>query len=286
MSVREFSLINEKGDRYSLMDIKNKCLLTNPGGLGYKYNSTYEQIGDYFIQNLRQIEQGQITGDINCLSYDNFTDLVNFIETAEKLRFAYKIPYDNRETVEFYKDVSIQSISKTEKQTNGVITEPIVFDCLSLWYEENVQIFTIEPQSNEVKWPFKWPAKFVNLKDKNKEFKNNGHTEAPVEIEISGHVINPCIQVYIENDLVQELKINIEIEEYEKFLYGTIPNQFYIERERTNGTKESLKSLDYLDFYNDNVIRLAKGETSRIKLSADNNIINAKIKVMPQYKIL
>ena len=58
--VREFKLINEKGQEYSLMDIYKYCLLTEPSGLGYNYSTEYEQLGDTFIANLRKIEQGQI----------------------------------------------------------------------------------------------------------------------------------------------------------------------------------------------------------------------------------
>ena len=35
--VREFSLLNEKNQMFSLMDIENYCLLTEPTGLGMTY---------------------------------------------------------------------------------------------------------------------------------------------------------------------------------------------------------------------------------------------------------
>ena len=60
--VREFNLINNKGQRYSLMDIENSTLMTDPSGLGYSYSDEYEQLGNTFISNLRKIEQGQIQG--------------------------------------------------------------------------------------------------------------------------------------------------------------------------------------------------------------------------------
>ena len=37
--VREFNLINEKGQNFSLMDIYNAFLLTEPQGLGYGYTA-------------------------------------------------------------------------------------------------------------------------------------------------------------------------------------------------------------------------------------------------------
>ena len=55
--VREFKILNEKGQEFSLMDIKNYCLLTNPTGLGYSYQTEYEQLGNTFINKLRRTEQ-------------------------------------------------------------------------------------------------------------------------------------------------------------------------------------------------------------------------------------
>lgn len=85
--VREFRLINEKGQEFSLMDIYNYCLLTDPNGLGYAYTTEYQQIGNTFIENFRQIQQGQINGTVNFMNYDNFTSFANFIEGAESLKF-------------------------------------------------------------------------------------------------------------------------------------------------------------------------------------------------------
>lgn len=138
--VREFKLLNENGQGFSLMDIENSVLLTEPSGLGYAYETEYERVGTSFIANIRNIAQGQIGGTINSLNYDNLRKLGNFIEKAESLRFSYKVPYDSG-TREFFKDINIVSLEKTEIQPNGVLSQAIVFDCLSLWYEENQTVY-------------------------------------------------------------------------------------------------------------------------------------------------
>lgn len=94
---------------------------------------------------------------------------------------------------------------------------------------------------------------------------------------------NPKIQIYIENELYQQVTINTEIAEYEKLLYCSKENEFYIQRLKTDGTKESLFDLDVIDFYNNNVIRLPKNIDCEIRLVADNTIQNAKITILPQY---
>lgn len=283
--VREFKLINEKGQEYSLMDIKNYCLLTEPSGLGYSYNTEYEQLGSTFITNLRRIEQGQITGQVNFLNYENYKKIIDFIEKSESLKFSYKIPLTNG-VKEYFKDVQIQSITKTEIQPNNVISETIVFDCLSLWYEENRVIYTIEPISNEIRWNFRWDSRFADYNARNLTFINNGHIEAPIFVEINGEVVNPKIELYVEGELYQSVTFTTTIQLYEKFLYGTKENDFYVDRQNTDGTLTSLFRLDVLNINNDNVIRLPKNKNCEIVLTADNEILNAQITILVYYKAI
>lgn len=283
--VREFKLVNEKGQEYSMMDIQKYCLLTEPSGLGYSYFTEYEQLGNTFISNLRKIEQGQVTGNVIFLNYDNFKSFVDFIERAEDLKFAYKIPFKDGAR-EYFKDVNVQSLTKTQIQTNGVINESITFDCLSLWYEEKKVIYTIEPQTNEIRWDFEWDSRFADYDTRSLSYINNGHVEAPILLEMSGHLINPKIELYVEGELYQEVPFFVEIEEYEKLLYGTKENEFYIKKQKTDGTLESLFNLDVINFENDNVIRLPKNKSCELRLTADNEVLNAQVTILTYYKAI
>lgn len=281
--VRGFRLLNEKGQSYSLMDIQNNCLLTEPNGLGYSYSTEYEQLGNIFVENLRKFEQGQITGIVNFLKYDNFKELVDFIERAENLKLAYKIPFKNGEK-EYLKDINIQSLTKSQIQTNGVMSETITFDCLSLWYEQNTIVYNMEGQEDELRWDFEWDSKFTDYDTRSLKYINEGHVEAPVLIEIAGHVINPKIELYVEGELYQEVPFSVEIKEYEKLLYGSKENEFYINKQNADGTLTSLFSLDYIDFKNDNVIRFPKNKSCELRLKADNEILNAQVTILAYYK--
>lgn len=283
--VREFKLVNEKGQEYSLMDIKNYCLLTDPSGLGYSYSAEYEQLGNTFITNLRKLEQGQISGTVNFLNYDNYKNFVDFIERAETLKFSYKIPFKNS-TKEYFKDVNIQNLTKTQIQTNNVISETVTFDCLSLWYEQTTAIYTIEPKDNEIRWDFEWDSRFADYDTRNLQYINEGHVESPIVVEINGHVINPKIELYVEGQLYQTVEFTVEIEEYEKLLYGTKEDEFYINRQKTDGTLEDLFKDWIIDFPNDNVIRLPKNKSCELRLKAKNEILNAKVVILAYYKAI
>lgn len=281
--VREFKLVNEKGQNYSMMDIHNYCLLTEPSGLGYGYNAEYEQLGNTFITNLRRMEQGQINGQVNFLNYDNYKKLVDFIEKSESLKFSYKVPLTSG-VKEYLKDVQIKDITKTEIQENGVMSENITFDCLSLWYEENKTIYTITPQESELRWDFRWDSKFGDYSARNLSFINQGHVEAPILVSIDGQVLNPSIELYVEGQLYQTVEINTLIDQYEKLLYSSKENDFYINRQNTDGTLTSLFDLDVINFENDNVIRLPKNKSCELLLKADNDITHAEVSILVYYK--
>ncbi len=282
--VREFNLINEKGQKFSLMDIYNAFLLTEPQGLGYGYTTEYQQLGNTFVENLRNIQQGQIIGTANFLEYDNYKTFVDFVEGAESLRFGYKIPYRDGSTKEYFKDVSFQNITKTQKQVNGIFSETVTFDCLSLWYEENTVIYSITPQTNEIRWDFMWDSRFTDYDTRNLQYINQGHTDAPILVQMDGHLVNPKIELYIDGELYQSVGIKVEIQEYEKLLYGTKEHDFYLMKQKTDGTLESLFGTDYIDPANDNVIRIPKNRSCELRLTADNEVLNAQVTVLPQYK--
>ena len=266
------------------MDIYNAFLLTEPQGLGYGYTTEYQQLGNTFVENLRNIQQGQIIGTANFLEYDNYKTFVDFVEGAESLRFGYKIPYRDGSTKEYFKDVSFQNITKTQKQVNGIFSETVTFDCLSLWYEENTVIYSITPQTNEIRWDFMWDSRFTDYDTRNLQYINQGHTDAPILVQMDGHLVNPKIELYIDGELYQSVGIKVEIQEYEKLLYGTKEHDFYLMKQKTDGTLESLFGTDYIDPANDNVIRIPKNRSCELRLTADNEVLNAQVTVLPQYK--
>ena len=97
-----------------------------------------------------------------------------------------------------------------------------------MWYEENTIIYTIEKLTNEIRWDFRWDSRFTDYDSRNLHYINTGHVEAPIYVEMDGHLVNPKIELYVEEELYQTVKVTTEIAEYEKLLYDTRENQFFI----------------------------------------------------------
>ena len=280
--VREFKLINEKGQQFSMMDIKKHCLLTQPTGLGYDYITDYEQVGNSFISNIRKIGQGQIVGQVNFLKYDNYKALIDFIETSDSLRFSYKIPFESTYK-EYFKDVQIQSITKTEIQPNEVMSETSTFDCLSLWYEEIETVYDMTAGENEMRWDFRWDSRYISFDVRSLIYDNKGHVEAPIQIEIDGAVDNPKIEIIVNETTIANLTIPVSLTSYEKLLYSSKTGDIYIRKQLADGTYENLFTKQYIDITNNNIFKLPLG-ASEIRFTADDEITSAKLIIYPQYK--
>ena len=282
MKVRRFLLENEKGQRYRLDSLNEGCFLTSPSNLGYSYETDFERLGYNFIENNRKIEQKNPSGTAYFKSYDKVKEFIDFIENSINLKWIYIVPYDSAEKT-YYRDVSMIRLDKTEKEGKWLAC-PVEFAGLSLWYEENTVIYTITPQTDEIRWDFKWDSKFSDYDSRNLQYVNKGHTDAPILVQMDGHLVNPRIELYVDGELYQSVKITVEIQEYEKLLYGTKENDFYIMKQNTDGTTTSLFDLDHIEFENDNVIRIPVNRSCELRLTADNEVLNAQVTVLPQYK--
>lgn len=277
MGIRKFLLKNEKGQQFRLDSLKDGCFFTSPKNFGYSYKIDFIQLGNTFIENEKVLEQKNPSGTLYFKSYDKVEEFIDYVESSERLKLLYTIPLENKEKI-YYKDIITVNFEKTEK--NGKWLEcPIEFAGKSLWYEEVVSIYNMSAKTDELRWNFKWDSKFTSYDIRRLEYINKGHVEAPIVVEINGPVKNPKIELYVEGELYQTVALNIEINEYEKLLYSTKEDDFYISKQNTDGTIEDLFDLDYINPENDNIIRLPKNKSCELRLKADNEILNAIVKI-------
>ena len=203
-----------------------------------------------------------------------------------QLKFAYKIPYSDGSTKEYFKDVNIQNIGKGQIDVDGILKSNVSFDCLSLWYEENKTIYSTSAKEDEIRWNFKWDSKFVDYNNRTLQYINNGHVPAPILIRIKGPVVNPTLTLKVEGQVYQDITFNITLQEYETFEYCTLENSFYIRKENTDGTYTNLFDLDYIVPANNNVIKIPQNKSCELIMSADGEILNAEVSVYAYYKIV
>lgn len=282
--IRNFYFENEIGQRIDCQKIDGNLFLYNVTGLGFEKETEYVQIGNTFVKNKENIKQNIIEGELEFynMTYDEYTNFIDFVLSSKSLKLIYVPKTSQRK--EFYRDIDIVKIDKNEEDDYNVLISPITIYCKSLWYKQDVAIYTIKAQDDEIRWDFRWDSRFTDYDSRNLTYINKGHVEAPVLIEMSGHLVNPKIELYVEGELYQTVAFNVEIAEYEKLLYSTKENEFYIRKQNTDGTIEDLYDLDFIDFYNDNVIRLPLNKSCEIRLKADNEVLNAQVTILAYYK--
>ena len=282
--IRNFYFENEKGQRVDCQKINGGLFLYDVNGLGFEKEVEYVRVGNTYIKDIEYIKQNVIEGNLEFydMSYDEYKNFVDFILHSEKLKIIYVPKLTNR--VEYFRDIDFVKIAKSEGDDFNILKSPIQINCLSLWYRENIVNYSIEDVENEIRWDFEWDSRFNEYNSRSLNFINEGHTEAPIEVEIKGHVLNPKIELYVEGQLYQTVTFSIDISQYEKLLYGTKENDFYIMKRNADGTKTSLFNLDVINFENDNVIRLPQNKSCEIKISADNEVTNAQITILTFYK--
>lgn len=276
---RKFYLENENGQRYDLNNLKNTCFFSSPTGLGYSYQTDYKQIGTSYISNIRELNQGEIQGNLLFKNYDKYLDFIKYIQSSNQLKIVYTVPFNDGTSQEYFKDVDINRIEKTE-MISGVLNCPISFLCKTIWYSKTQTVYTIAPTSNEIRWDFKWDSRFSSYDNRNIIFENKGHEDAPFLLQIDGFVLNPCIAIYFNGIKQNELKLNLEILEGEKLFYSTKDNDLFIYKVLTNGDIVNL--FNDLDLNNKNFFKLPKG-ICEIRLTADNDITSAVLTIYQQY---
>ena len=254
MRVRRFLIENEKGKQFRLDSLKEGCFLTSPSDLGYSYNVNFVQLGYDFIENNRKIEQKKPSGTLYFKSYDKVKEFCDFVESSQKLKWIYIIPFENEEKI-YYRDVSMIKLDKTEKKGKW-LSCPVQFAGLSLWYEQNETIFKIETYEDEMRYSFKWNSRYIDYNTRSIQFNNKGHVEAPFQVEIDGFVQNPTIAVFTDNEEYASIKVPLKINEFEKFLYSSKTGDIYIQKQNTDGTKENLWKNDYIDIKKQNIFKL------------------------------
>lgn len=275
--VRNFKILNQVGQEFLLNDLKNYCFLNNPSGLGYEYSTEYLKIGNSFIQNTKEIQQGKISGELVFKSYENYKSFIDFIEKSIELKFVYLVPKETTHD-EYYKDVDVFSIEKTEKGLDGLLRVPIVLNTKSLWYKEISKIYTLSAEANQNRWDVDWDFTINDTTIGELEVINSGHVESGFILEIDSYVENPTLRIVDYLGKEQQVIFNITIEEGQKLLFSTQDEDMYILLEDENGIQTNI--INCLDFNNKNFIKMPIGKNTVI---LEENIYSAKLTLFESY---
>ena len=202
--MRKIYLVNEVGSTY-FFDYRNSTLISSIGNLGVEKQNTYVAFENrYKCVETKNPQTSVDFGVVFLKGYKGYSDFLKFIRESNELRLFYNNGSNTK-----YSYVEFKSISKTELQSN-VIQSSLSLDKLSLWLlKTNYQIKVNEDKNGKV-FPFGYPHTYRASYNGEISIRNNGETNASLNIVISGAVNNPVVEILDGDEVVSSLKLNYQ----------------------------------------------------------------------------
>lgn len=279
--IRQFSLQNEQGVVYSLMDVK-RGFLYEPEGLGVEYDYSYSRIGSAWINNEKEVSQEAIEGTLIFADkpYLGAAEFIGFAIPAHKLTLIYQTDAGT-----YYRDVDLISMEKTEIGEGGVLQCPVTLMPVSLWYlPRNLFVQMGFSSARGLRYTYTLPNRFVNFGIGEATIINDGQVDAPFKVEVQGPLTNPEFTLSVNNEDMFTLAITDDIEATETLVYSSRDGALTCHKVAANG--DIINLTDALDISNANFFKIPVG-TAKLRLTTETQISNpVSITVYKQFKIV
>ena len=198
--MRKFYIENEIGSRLPLNG-EQGIFLSNPAGLGLTMPSEFADIHNGFFRELSKDSEPQsaITGDLVFIgdnAYADYRSFVDWCSGSESLRLIYK-PYGS---TEFYRDICLSYLTKTELTDTRWLTVPTSLACLSPWYRAAPTSMSMSTESGYVlKYPYSYSRDLIysssSAGSMAADIPAGGHIPAAFELTYKGAIVNPQIKL-------------------------------------------------------------------------------------------
>lgn len=262
--MRSFILINKTGTQYDITT--EELLFYGVSGLGLDKDEEYREVGNRYIVVKSKVDATPIEGSLlfaGASPYQQYFDFMRFLDEGD-----LKILYSPLPNEYFYKDVSVQSVSKSELTVQGVLNCGVKLYSLSPWYSLMDPIINSPDVSgnssiwNATTGGITWPIKFSVSKPMEIEINHANIEKAPCRLTIKplvGSITNPTWSHYVNGSLVSTGKINCLVNYGHQLVIDctTIPYSIGI----YNVTTSALVSDQYAnsDFSTKRFIELRRG---------------------------
>lgn len=203
---RKFKLKNGVGAEFTLTEPTFKAFASNPQGLGYSKTISTLRLGDdnlipYQIFNLDQMSFEILFYDDSLSDkYQKYNDFVSFL-SRKPLYLQYQKP---NSFTWYRRAIETLTLTKTEVDHDSKILRcPFTILPLSFWEDDTANVIETDNQIESGKvYPIRYPFSYGDTALSNIPLTSLGMLNTPLEITISGTVVNPQWILYDENDNV------------------------------------------------------------------------------------
>lgn len=288
--MRKFYIENEIGSRLPLNGERG-IFLSNPAGLGMTMSSDFADIHNGFFREISKNTEPQstITGDLVFIgdnAYADYRSFVDWCSGSASLHLIYK-PYGN---TEFYRDVYISYLTKTELTDTRWLTVPASFACLSPWYRAAPTNMSMSTESGYVlKYPFSYTSDLIysssSAGSMAADIPAGGHIPAAFELTYKGAVINPKISLVgsSTNTTYGICALNATLGDNDTFTVSTFYGKCRVEITDADG--KTTDALNNVDLAYEPFPRIPVNEDCVLLMSADSDILGrANVRVYYYYR--
>lgn len=267
--IRHFALENELGQRWDL-DSLATGFFYEPQGLGYAMEQSYNRVGTNWIRNYFRDTQTTISGTVvfgTEQPYVAFADFNAYVNGSQQLKLIYET-----DAGEYLKDIDVVKMDKSEiNHERHTLDVAVEFLSTGLYYQNYFDRYIIQPVEGEVRWDFRWPARFNDYLNREMRVVNDGHVEAAFMAEINGYAQNPVIDITVNNVRVQHVRIPVILENGDILYYSSVDGNLFCYVVRANHSQVNL--VPNLDITNKNFFKIPVGE-SVVEFSSDTDATN------------
>ena len=273
--MRKFYLQNAAGGRIDLNGATG-VWLTEPTGLGMSFSPTVADYkkGFFSIIYSDSEPQGSIDGTLTFSGGSPYVAYRSFVDWIIAAGSGLQIVYCPNGTQEYYKKVTLTSISKTEISKPNRIETSVVFSALTPWYSSaKVRVDMVPVASGRMRYPYTYSAGLFyatsNAGAMSANLEPTGHIPSAVKFVYSGALSNPVLSLVGADSGVEHgaCAINADLSGTDTLTISTVYMDSYVIKTAADGTITDL--LGNVDVSRDPYFRLPLDETCILTLSSD-----------------
>lgn len=218
--MREFKLINKRGEEFNLM--RKDAYFNSPAGLGFTINQETVQIGNEFITVSSQYNQPVLSGEMVFRGYKVYREFIQFL--TEKLRVAYK-PLKQW----YYADCEVLVVAKGEiDATSKRLLCGIDIGFHSQWYLPAKFEQTQPGEDGGKVYTYTYPYTYIGGEPGIIQIANASTENAPCRLYIMGACVNPRWEVIQGGKVVARGQVNATIQEGRKLFISSLASELQI----------------------------------------------------------
>ena len=279
--MRRFYFQNSIGER---VDLQGNLFMHSPKGLGRSSKNEYASARSGFFANVdSEPEQMSFAGEIAILKdcYSAYQTLVNWLFAGLDVSIVYK-----PENIEYFADITIESLEKSEKSNGGILVIPISLKGRTPWYRALPKLLSLAPDdSSGCVLPYYLPYYLsAGGLENSADILAGGHTEASLYTELYGPVTSPHITLKnnADGEIIGQVTLSRTISDGETLVLSSVESETGIWVKSSSGALTDL--IDEIDIAENPFFRVPQNTACTLTVTAASEIeTEAQIKVYEYY---